>query len=281
MTIKQFNTYFVSNLKNEYPETEIHSFFHLLIENTLNFSRVDIALNLTKLIEEDNLSFLKKATLSLKKHKPIQYIIGESDFFGLKFYVNKNVLIPRPETEELVDWIINSKKNNEKIEILDIGTGSGCIAISLAKNIVNSKIHAYDISKKALKIAKKNALRNNVQIQFTENDILKTDQLSSNFDIIVSNPPYVRKMEAEMMKRNVLDNEPRMALFVENNNPLIFYNKIADLAKKYLKKNGELYFEINQYLADETVVLLKKKGFTKIELKKDFLGNNRMIRAQF
>ena len=230
----------------------------------------------------------------LHNEKPIQYIIGETEFYRLPFYVNQHVLIPRPETEELVEWIIslpNSSQKEKNLNILDIGTGSGCIAISLAKNLPNASVFAIDISKKALQVAKQNAVLNEVTVEFIEYDILSSNiiqtpsirgkNLNLKFDIIVSNPPYVRQLERQEIKNNVLNYEPHIALFVENDNPLLFYNHIIDFAKENLTKNGKLYVEINQYLGQETVTLLKEKGFTNIELKKDLFGNDRMVRADF
>ena len=215
--------------------------------------------------------------------------------------MNTNTLIPRPETEELVAWILEEvgktrsefieglKVKKQAVSILDIGTGTGCIPISLAKNIKNTTIAAIDISEKALEIATQNATLNNVKVDFFKQDILKTDNLNEilkpvqhkpvKYNIIVSNPPYVRDLEKLKIKNNVLNNEPHLALFVSNENPLIFYDKITNLAQKYLKKKGLLFFEINQYLGRETVTLLKEKGFKNIELRKDVFGNDRMIKA--
>jgi release factor glutamine methyltransferase len=198
--------------------------------------------------------------------------------------VNKNTLIPRSETEELVAWVLAETNllvtNKQKeISILDIGTGTGCIPISLAKNLSAVHISAIDISLEALTIAKQNALLNNVTINFIAADILKTKVLTQQYDIIVSNPPYVRELEKVEIKNNVLENEPHLALFVANDNPLIFYSKIADLAKQHLSKTGILFFEINQYLGKETLMMLQEKGFKNIQLKKDFLGNDRMIKC--
>ena len=284
MEIIAFKKQFFSALSEIYPETEIQSFFNILIEFKLNLKRIDIALEPTFKIEATALNYLEKATSDLKKQIPIQYIIGETEFYGLRFYVNKNVLIPRPETEELVDWIINDwKTQNLKstIKILDIGTGSGCIPISLAKNISNADVSSIDVSSEAIKTAKKNALLNEIDVKFIEADILNTSNLPNKFNVIVSNPPYVRELEKQEMQKNVLDHEPTLALFVEDENPLLFYDKIAELAKNYLSKNGQLYFEINQYLGVETVELLKTKGFTTIELNKDLFGVDRMIKASF
>ena len=282
MQILNFKKDFFSELKSFYPETEIQSFFNMLVEFKLNLTRIEVALQPNFEIGENDVLFLKKAISDLKKQIPVQYIIGVTEFYGLSFEVNKNVLIPRPETEELVSWMLeNSKRKtqNEKLKILDIGTGSGCIAISLAKTIPNADVNALDISLEALKTAKKNAIKNKVNIQFIEADILNISTLPDQYDIIVSNPPYVRELEKEMMQLNVLEHEPHLALFVKDQNPLLFYDKIADLAKTDLAINGRLYFEINQYLGKETVDLLKQKGFKNIELKKDLFGADRMIKA--
>jgi len=199
--------------------------------------------------------------------------------------VNSHVLIPRPETEELVSWILKDFKNTKNaIKILDIGTGSGCIAIALAKNIPNATVFAIDVSAKALEVAKKNATLNAVNIHFIEENILDNPQLNTNnkldmFDVIVSNPPYVRELEKEQMQQNVLENEPHLALFVKNNNPLLFYTKISEIAKIHLTKNGVLYFEINQYLGKKITDLLQLKNFKNIELKKDIYQADRMVKA--
>lgn len=286
MTLKEFKTLFTEALSNTYPQTEIDSFFFILIEEKLNLKRIDTVLNPNYLIEDSIEIELKNIITRLQKQEPIQYIIGNTEFYGYPFLVDKNTLIPRPETEELVSWILEEinkteEISNEKVSILDIGTGSGCIPISLAKEQKSSNIFAIDVSDKALKVAKKNAILNNVEISFIEQNILETNSLPQKFDIIVSNPPYVRELEKVEIKQNVLNNEPHLALFVEDDNPLLFYKKIADLAKNYLLKNGVLFFEINQYLGQETVLMLKEKGFTNIILKKDYFGNYRMIKCNF
>ncbi|WP_456422664.1 peptide chain release factor N(5)-glutamine methyltransferase [Lutibacter sp.] len=279
MKILLFKKYFFSELSNSFSKTEIQSFFNMLIEHQLKLNRVEIALNPAIEISKTHLDFLQSALSGLKKSIPIQYIIGETAFYGLTFKVTKNVLIPRPETEELVNWVLNDTKNIANINILDIGTGSGCIAISIAKNLPNATIFALDISPKALEIATENAKLNGVNIQFIEADILNFFTSDEKFDIIISNPPYVRELEKEQMQKNVLANEPHIALFVKNENPLLFYNKIADFAIANLKHSGSLYFEINQYLGKETVTLLKSKGFQNSKLKKDIFGVDRMLKA--
>ena len=288
MNIIELRNIFYQELQSNYPKTEIDSFFYLLSESFLHLKRIDIALSPNQKITLELETKFISAIADLKKEIPIQYIIGATEFYGLSFEVNKNVLIPRPETEELVSWIIKdveSKKSNTegntttKINILDIGTGSGCIAVSLAKSLPNTNIYALDISTEALKTAKQNASNNKVEIQFLNDDILKLNTFPIKFDIIVSNPPYVRNLEKEQMQNNVLKYEPGLALFVSNENPLIFYDKISQIAKENLKQNGIIYFEINQYLGNEMTELLQQKGFKNIQLNQDFFEKDRMIKA--
>lgn len=280
MKIKEYRNQFTQELTPIYDAGEAESFFYLILEEKMQLKRIDLALHPDLNFSEKEIVVWNSILQQLKKEIPIQYLLGKTSFYGLDFEVNENVLIPRPETEELVDWIIksNSKSKNYKdLKILDIGTGSGCIAVSLAKNIPNSQVYAVDVSEKALATAKKNAELNNVKITFSNQNILKTEDLKQQFDIIVSNPPYVRNLEKEEIKKNVLDNEPHLALFVEDNDALIFYRKIAKLAQINLSENGQLFFEINQYLAKEMVELLEKMNFKNVELRKDIYGNDRMI----
>ena len=284
MILKEFKLFFNEALSAIYPKTEIDSFFFILMEEKLKLQRIDTVLKPDFLITKKNLIDLKTIVKRLQKEEPIQYIIGSTEFYGLPFLVDKNTLIPRTETEELVAWVLDEIKvltNNKitELSILDIGTGTGCIPISLAKNLTSLNISAIDISPEALIIAKQNAILNKVTIEFIELDILNAESLPQEYDIIISNPPYVRELEKVEIKNNVLENEPHLALFVADENPLIFYNKIADLAKQQLSKNGMLFFEINQYLGKETVNMLVKKGFKNIQLKKDLFGNDRMIKA--
>jgi release factor glutamine methyltransferase len=212
-------------------------------------------------------------------YEPIQYILGTTSFFGLDFKVDFNVLIPRPETEELVAWILKQADSNQSLKILDIGTGSGCIGISLAKHLANAEVFALDVSPAALEMAQYNAQQNAVQLNTIEANVLEWENSASQFDIIVSNPPYVRESEKERMAPNVLDHEPHLALFVENNNALVFYQAIVALSKKALKKQGVLYFEINEYLGDETKALFSSNDFEDVQLKTDIFGKNRMMCA--
>ena len=282
MNAKQYKVKFIEALETIYGFDEAESFFYLILEDKFQMKRLDLALDPAFEFSADALNVWEELVTQLKTEIPIQYLLGNTEFFGLSFLVNENVLIPRPETEELVDWIIQEDKKIERqkeIKILDIGTGSGCIAISLAKNIPNAAVFAIDVSAKALKVAKKNAEINNVSVTFLEKNILETDDLEEQFDIIVSNPPYVRNLEKQEIKKNVLDNEPHLALFVDDFDALIFYRKIALLATKNLKQGGKLFFEINQYLGAEMIALLHDNGFESVSLRKDIYGNDRMTRA--
>jgi release factor glutamine methyltransferase len=282
MKIKEYRSQFIQELTPIYDAGEAESFFYLILEEKQQLKRIDLALHPDLNFSEEEIVVWNSILEQLKKEIPIQYLLGKTSFYGLDFEVNENVLIPRPETEELVDWIINTNLKIQKsgnLKILDIGTGSGCIAISLAKNIPNAEVYAIDVSEKALATAKKNAALNNVNVTFISQNILETEDLKQQFDIIVSNPPYVRNLEKEEIKKNVLDNEPHLALFVEDNDALIFYKKIAELAQKNLSERGQLYFEINQYLGKEMIDLLEKMNFKNIELRKDIYGNDRMIKG--
>ena len=288
MNINKFRDYFNKTLKKLYTTSEIDTFLFLILEEYLNFKRIDVVLKSNFEISPEDLTLLKSSTKLLEQEVPIQYILGKTEFYGFPFILNEHVLIPRPETEELVTSVLNkiSKlerlhpiEKEKKLKILDIGTGSGCIPISLKRSLPFAEITAIDIANEALIIAQKNASLNKVNINFIQQNILKTTGLDDIYDIIISNPPYVRVSEKIEIKNNVLKNEPHLALFVEDNNPLIFYSKIAELSKSHLTKNGTLFFEINQYLGKETVELIKLKGFNKIQLKKDIFGHDRIIIA--
>lgn len=291
MLLKDLQYIYHKELDAIYGKEEVNSFFFLCNEHYLNLPRFQLALQPEFTMNKSETETFLKVLEELKQQKPIQYILGETEFYGLPFKVNKNVLIPRPETEELVDWILNchtedSRNTNDKsgLKILDIGTGSGCIAISLAKNLPNVEVFALDVSNKSLKVAVQNAKLNNVEITFIEANILNESNwdlefTDSKFDIIVSNPPYVRNLEKVEIQPNVLDNEPHLALFVEDRNPLEFYKAIANFAINNLKHNGTLYFEINQYLGMETKEVLTDAKFETIELMKDLNGNDRMLKG--
>jgi len=287
MILKELQHHFHTELDAIYGKGEVQSFFKLLIEFFLNFKPIDIVLHSERSISIADQHRFNAIIKRLKQEEPIQYIIGETEFFGLPFKVNPSTLIPRPETEELVQWIIenvsnykyqapnsNNKQqttNNKHLTILDIGTGSGCIAIALAKNLPNAKVYAIDVSPEALKVAKENTLLNQVEVDFIEADILtachaELVSASHKFDIIVSNPPYVRALEKSAIKNNVLMHEPHLALFVENDDPLLFYKAICEFAVHNLKPKGSLFFEINQYLGAEMKQLLSSFNFESVEL---------------
>jgi release factor glutamine methyltransferase len=293
MLLKQYKSHFFISLKNIQDEQEIESFFFILTEYLHNLKRVDVALNPNFEISDAEVEKWNAILLDLLQEKPIQYITSEAWFYGLRFEVNENTLIPRPETEELVEFILKETSNFQlpasNLNILDIGTGTGCIPISLKANLPQANVSAIDVSEQALAVAKRNAELNKVEINFVEANILEVEDLSqlpspiiyhpSSYNIIVSNPPYVRNLEKQEIKKNVLDYEPHLALFVEDTDALLFYRKIAQLALKNLTPNGLLFFEINQYLGKETVELLENLGFKNIELKKDIYGNDRMVKC--
>ena len=284
MNIKEYRTQFIQQLTPIYDAGEAESFFYLILEEKKQLKRIDLALHPDLVFSEEEIGVWNAILEQLKQEIPIQYLLGKTSFYGLDFEVNAAVLIPRPETEELVEWILESQKSkpeSQKVKILDIGTGSGCIAISLAKNLPDATVFALDVSEEALATAKKNAENNSVNVTFIHQNILETEDLLQQFDIIVSNPPYVRNLEKEEIKKNVLENEPHLALFVADNDALVFYKKIAQLAQKNLLPNGQLYFEINQYLGKEMVDLLEKMNFKTVELRKDIYGNDRMTKASF
>ena len=280
MKISDLKSNFKKSLSELYPSEEVQSFFNILSEKYLNLSRIEIALNRDRRLTETEAEKFQKAILRLQNHEPIQYIIGETEFYGLPFKVNKHTLIPRPETEELVEWILSEFPPSGARGILDIGTGTGCIAISLAKNLPNAKISALDISEEALKIAEANAKLNKVEVNFFQTDILAAETLPKQYDVIVSNPPYVRELEKKQMQQNVLKYEPHSALYVKDEDPLLFYRAISRLAKNHLNPGGKLFFEINEYLAYEMTELLKAAGFKNIEIKKDIYGKDRMLKCK-
>ncbi|MCU0351533.1 MAG: peptide chain release factor N(5)-glutamine methyltransferase [Flavobacterium sp.] len=288
MLLKQYKNHFVSSLETLYDSMEIESFFYIVSTFLHKKNRIALVFEPDFEINNEQLEHWNNVLEELKKEKPIQYILGEAWFFGLRFEVDANTLIPRPETEELVQWIIdtiteeNSDFNQNSLKIVDIGTGSGCIPISLKKELPMTEVAAIDVSDGALEVAQKNALTNNITVHFIKKDILSHTELlleNQKWDIIVSNPPYVRLLEKEEIKKNVLEYEPHLALFVADDDALLFYRKIATLARTSLTENGYLFFEINQYLGAETVALLENLGFKNIQLRQDIYGNNRMIRC--
>ena len=281
MKLKELQSQFAKELTEIYPKTEIRTFLNWLVEAYLGWNTTQMLLNSQEELAKEKVQLFQEALSELKKQKPIQYILGETEFYALPFKINASVLIPRPETEELVDWIIEDYTNTtEKIDITEIGTGSGCIATSLAKNNTNFRLTAYDISTEALAIAEQNAKLNQVTINFKQQDVLQLQQLPDQVDVLVSNPPYVKMDERKLIRSNVFDYEPHLALFVENDSALIFYEKIIELALQQ-EKIPTVYVEINQALGEETKALFENAGFTDVSLKKDIFHKPRMIKAIF
>tara|TARA_R110000737_G_scaffold270535_2_gene277703 strand:- start:867 stop:1736 length:870 start_codon:yes stop_codon:yes gene_type:complete len=284
--LREIKYIYHSELDAIYGKEEVNSFFYLLIEHYFDLERFILAIQPELVIDKKQETVIFQALSELKLEKPIQHIIGTTHFMDLDFKVNEHVLIPRPETEELVRWILDDHKNTAKIlTILDMGTGSGCIPISLDKNLTDAKVFGLDISKDALKVAEENNALLNSDVKFYEADILSLDmetsakELDEKFDIIISNPPYVRELEKAEMQNNVIDHEPSLALFVPDEDPLKFYSAVVNFAANHLNENGCLYLEINQYLGEETKQLLEKSNFKTIELRKDMFGNDRMIKG--
>ncbi len=278
MKVGDLRGYLQEELRAFYPSEEIESFTVILAETFLGLTRLDLSLNRDEDISSEAKLKLDDAIVRLRAEEPVQYITGTTEFYGRTFKVTPDTLIPRPETEELVDWVVTSHDTLENA--LDVGTGSGCIAITLAKQYPKAIIAAMDISEKTLDVAKENARSLMVSVNFMAQDILDLGSLDENYDLIVSNPPYVREQEREFMKKNVLGFEPGHALFVPDKDPLIFYSRIARLAKTGLRAGGWLYFEINEYLDKEMYSLMQDSGFQNIVLKKDFRGKQRFIRGQ-
>ncbi|MDR6941511.1 peptide chain release factor N(5)-glutamine methyltransferase [Mucilaginibacter pocheonensis] len=281
ITIKDvFEDY--KQLSKIYDTNETEAITLLVISEVTQLSKASIKAFPDRKLSAQQIGKLKNILAQLKTGEPVQYILGTTEFYGLPFKVNPAVLIPRPETEELVQWIISVCRGQFAGQILDIGTGSGCIAISLKKNLVNAQVSAIDISEPALQTAKENAGLNDVDINFIHADILSpqlTDGLQTGYSLIVSNPPYVTLTDKKQMHSNVTDFEPHTALFVPEHDPLVFYRAIADFAQTSLKPNGLLFFEINENYGNETVELLSNKGFKSIELRQDMSGRDRMIMA--
>ena len=272
--------YFIkSELKDLYSPDEISSLTRLILEKEFAIPFADILACKFNHLSDAEMQKLTEIVGKLKNSEPIQYILGETDFFGLTFYVNGSVLIPRPETEELAQWVLESAEN-KLMKILDIGTGSGCIAVTLAKKLPSAEVHAWDISEDALEVALKNAERNGVKVIFLKKDMLLEPVSDEKFDIIVSNPPYVTEVEKTEMQENVLNFEPHLALFVPDDNALVLYEKIANFALTNLNNGGQLFFEINRAKGADIARLLEEKGFKNIELRKDISGNERMVMAE-
>ena len=275
MNLQDFKLKMISELSSIYEMEELNTIFNLLAEDYLKITRSKILLADEIDLDESNQTLFLSALERLKTQEPIQYVLGKTNFMDLEFKVNSSVLIPRPETEELVRLML--KEDLDGKEILDIGTGSGCIAISLAKNLPNAKVTALDISTDALEVAKENAKLNNVSIEFINADIFEF-QTNKKYDIIVSNPPYVCESEKLLMKKNVLDFEPEIALFVDDNNSLKYYRSILNISKNNLKKSGIIYFEINCNLTYQLKKLLENYNFQSMKINLDFDRKKRFLK---
>ncbi|CAM3363579.1 peptide chain release factor N(5)-glutamine methyltransferase [Empedobacter stercoris] len=271
MTLAELKQLFISELESIYDQDEIEGVFLIYLEDKFDIQFIPSN-------EIDYTSEISSDIKQLKKGKPVQHITGKAFFYNDFFIVNENTLIPRPETEELIELIRNDYNPETELSLIDLGTGSGCIPISLAKLFPNSNVSAIDISEKALEVAQSNAQNLNVKIDFYQQNLLEDIQLNQKFDVIVSNPPYIRNLEKEEMHQNVLNFEPHLALFVENENALIFYERVLVFAENHLNQNGTIYCEINQYLGQETKQLFEK-NYEFVTIYKDISGNDRMLKA--
>lgn len=274
-------SYIKKELSPQYPDTEIRSLIRIILLHVCHIQNYEILSCKDIKISEPEQDHIREIVQDLKRHKPIQQILKETEFYGLAFIVNQHVLIPRPETEELVDLILNNHRDKSGLRIIDIGTGSGCIAVALARYLKDSDVYAADISKDALLLAQENARTNQVMVQFIEKDILNDSipGIPEALDIIVSNPPYVTISEMSVMEKNVLDYEPHIALFVPDDNPIIFYEKIALMGLKYLSKGGSIYFEINPGFGNEICNFLENVGYSNAKIFSDISGKERIIHA--
>ncbi|MCX6351376.1 MAG: peptide chain release factor N(5)-glutamine methyltransferase [Bacteroidetes bacterium] len=279
MIISEAQNFYSQSLLNLYPTHEAESITKIVLQEVLSLSKTEMVLSKQQLIASEETEKLNAIFEELNTGKPLQYILGYSDFYGLRFKVTPATLIPRPETEELVAMIIKENQARQNLKILDIGTGSGCIPISIAKAIPTAKVYAVDISADALAIAQENAENNNVNIDFTLMDILQENQWQQlpTMDIIISNPPYIEEGRATKLHKNVIDFEPHTALFVPDNNPLLFYEAILKFSQTQLTKGGKIYFEINEELAEETKNLCVAYGFADAEVRMDMQGKERFV----
>lgn len=267
-------------LRGYYPDSEALSLARILLVETFGFSTLELYGGKDREFSGNEKEVLDEMMARLQKNEPIQYIIGRETFCGMTFEVDRNVLIPRPETRELVEWIVADCQGKRGCRLLDVGTGSGCISVSLAKLLPDSVVEAWDISEGALDVARRNCFRNGVEVDFRLQDVLKAEPGETRFDVIVSNPPYITEKEKADMEANVLDWEPSTALFVPDADPLLFYRKIAELGLALLYEGGSLYFEINRAYGEETLAMLDGLGYKELEIRKDSWGNDRMIKAK-
>ena len=280
MTLKEIRQKFIYDLNSLYTSNEIETFFYWSIEDVLQLKRVDFSLNPNQNLSETSKDVLDSIIKRLTNQEPIQYILGYTEFYGLQFKVNPKVLIPRPETEDLVDWVIRDYKSNKTLNVLDLGTGSGCIPISIKKNLPQHQVYGVDISEEALQVARHNARINTVEVSFMQHDVLALRSFPVETDIIISNPPYVKYAEQSEISKNVLEYEPHLALFVANNNPLVFYQKICELAKNNSRPTS-VYFELNEYHTKDYLAMLETIGCSFYEFRKDYRAKTRMLKVVF
>lgn len=266
-------------LRGYYPESEALSLAKMLLVEVFGFSTLELYGGKDKEISGKHRDVLNEMIARLRKNEPIQYIIGEESFCGLPFEVGRGVLIPRPETRELVEWVAGDGTGKEGLRVLDVGTGSGCIAVTLAKRLLRPEVEAWDISEEALAIARRNATRHEAEVLFRRQDVWQAVPEDRLYDVMVSNPPYIAEKEKAEMEANVLDWEPSTALFVPDDDPLCFYRRIAALGRVLLQEGGALYFEINRAYGGAMVALLEGMKYKQVELRKDTFGNDRMIKA--
>ncbi|EDM38395.1 putative protoporphyrinogen oxidase [Pedobacter sp. BAL39] len=283
MNLRHLLQHFNEMLADLYEEEEVTAIFYVCIEHVSGLNRMDVRMNWERILLDQEEQRYSEIATAMTKGRPVQHVLGETTFYGFSIQVSPDVLIPRPETEELVDWILTTLRSDFQqapetgpLRVIDFGTGSGCIPIAIKKHIAEAVVEAVDISQTALKVAKHNALMNNAEIRFIQADMCnyKTEQ---KYDLMVSNPPYIKNLERIEMHKNVLEHEPHLALFVPDERPLLFYEALADLAAKSLNEQGYLFFEINEHLAQETIDMLASKSFKTIELRKDMQGKDRML----
>ncbi|BDD03042.1 peptide chain release factor N(5)-glutamine methyltransferase [Aureibacter tunicatorum] len=277
MKSKELQNLIIDSLQGVYDEYETAGIAWMIMEDVFQVTKNELVLDSE--VSTFQMPVLNLILRRLKNNEPIQYIIGKAHFYGRDFEVNPSVLIPRGETEELVHLILNDQKGKQGLDVLDIGSGSGCIPITLALEMESANVQSVDISKQALEVAIRNAESLKAEVKFSQLDILNEIPRVEKLDIIVSNPPYVRQLEKLKMHKNVLDYEPELALFVEDNDPLIFYRRIAELGKSLLKKEGALYFEINEYLGEEMKHMVENLGYRKVKVIQDIHGKDRILNA--
>ncbi len=282
-SVQAVKAYFKERLQDQFSESELKAMLKVAICERLKLSSADYLLCDSNLLSESDLLYFRSIVKRLQNNEPFQYIIGQTEFFGLELKCDARALIPRPETEELVEWVMEVVLPENTL--VDFCTGSGCIALALKNQLPKATVYGTDVSKEALELSKENARALNLDVSFIQHDAL-SDQLPStlteqSIDIIVSNPPYIPELDKQEMQANVLDFEPHLALFVDNDNALIFYKAIASHASKLLKQNGLLFFEIHERLANETKEAIEALGFADVEIRKDLQGKDRMIKARF